>query len=26
MLPMNMMVSLDDVDYISECIRQFYEA
>lgn len=25
MLPMNMMVSLDECDYISECIRQFYE-
>lgn len=24
MLPMNMMVTADDVDYICECIRQFY--
>ena len=24
MLPMNPMVSLDDVDYVSACIRQFY--
>ena len=26
MLPMNMTVSADDVDYISGCIRKFYEA
>lgn len=24
MLPMNMMVTLDDCDYISECMRQYY--
>lgn len=24
MLPMNMVVTLDDCDYISECIRQYY--
>lgn len=26
MLPLNMMVTLDDCDYISECIRQYYSA